>query len=127
MEALKHLELYDLRRFDKFSDIRCHECAHFSAKGCANAVAVLDAMRSRGNDMSIPVFDFRPDGDARADQCPGMWPGEDYLAETGQTMREHLPTEALALRPVDDRLVSDLGRALGMLDRMIAANGGEAA
>ena len=84
MERKIHLELYDARRFDQFSDIECCECAHFGPS-CGNAVVVLDAMRSRGNDMSIPVFDFTPCGDMNASQCPGMFPGEDYLRATMQT------------------------------------------
>lgn len=84
MKRLVHLELYDTRRFNQFADIECRECAHYGP-ACANSVVVLDAVRSRGNDMSIPVFDFTPDGDANASQCPGMWPSADYLRATAQT------------------------------------------
>ncbi|SNR99036.1 hypothetical protein SAMN04488503_2217 [Humidesulfovibrio mexicanus] len=83
MEKLIHLDLYDGRRDEDFADIECRECAYFGHT-CANAVVVLEAMRSRGNDMSIPVFDFTPDGDRNASQCPGMWPSRNYLRNTAQ-------------------------------------------
>lgn len=128
MEALKHLDIYDMRRWGPLEDIRCRECAHFRLTGCANAVVVLDAMRSHDNDQSMPIFDFTPDGDRRADQCPGMWPGEDYLAEIGLTVRDPQPVGDLPhVEPVSAELVADLGNAVEMLDKMIAANGGEAA
>jgi hypothetical protein len=84
MERFVHLDLYDTRRGELFSDIECRECAHYGPT-CGNAVVVLDAVRSRGNDMSIPMFDFTPDGDLNASQCPGMWPSAGYLRATGQT------------------------------------------
>jgi hypothetical protein len=128
MEVLKHLDLDDMRRWTTLEGITCRDCAHSILKGCANARAVLEAMRSRGNDMSIPVFNFTPDPDGRADQCPGMWPSEDYLAEIGATIREPLPTEELpVVDPVSDQLVDDLGHALKILDGMIVAQGEVAA
>ena len=83
MKKLIHLDIYDGRRFNEFEDIECRECAHFGP-ACGNAVVVLDAMRSTDNDMGIPVFDFTPDGDANASQCPGLWPSEGYLRATAQ-------------------------------------------
>ena len=127
MNRLVHLELYDTRRGEKFGDIECRECAHFGPS-CGNALVVLDAMRSRGNDMSIPVFDFTPDGDANASQCPGMWPSADYLRATGQTMREPLPgffptadeVAARALLDNADAVIAELDKLAPQAGRVAA-------
>ena len=103
---LIHLDQYDPRRCGAYEDILCGECAHNrGAAGCANAEVVIDAMRSDGNDMGIPVFDFAPDPERRAYQCPGMYPGEDYLKATAQAV-----VEGAAMRREDQARLAQMGR-----------------
>lgn len=124
MEVLKHLEFYDERRWTILEGITCRDCAHNRRDGCANAIVVLDAMRSRGNDMSIPAFDFTPDPDRRADQCPGMWPSDDYLAEIGATMREPSIPDVVT---VSKELADQLDKSIAAMEQVAAGEGKAAA
>jgi len=117
MERFIHLDLYDTRRSELFSDIECSECAHYGPT-CSNSLVVLEAVLSRGNDMSIPMSSFTPDGDANASQCPGMWPSAGYLRATGQAMREPSPGVFPTMDEVAARaLFANEGSVIAELDK----------
>lgn len=86
---LKHLDIFDPRRYERFAQARCRDCEHFLRGAGCGAEAEL-ARRVRQDlaecapDTLVPGLRIAPTGNEAANRCPCLWPSYEYLEELRQ-------------------------------------------
>jgi len=118
----EHLDIFDARRGDQFSEATCRDCEHYlpgcpcEAEAHILAQLITDIFESNP-DAEIPGLRIMPKGDDKANRCIGFFPSFEYREDLAAQDRDAELTrrEDLSRLAAMGRIGADFGRALNLV------------